>query len=372
MDTQSSGQNLAPLKKILSVQLCRIVCMLMVIFNHTLNQFYAKKGFDGIFAKYWNLLNICAVGTFFIITGFFLFQKKFAYAARLKKLLFELLLPSAAVLLAFIFLQAGIRCENAGFSFSLQLKEEFVSVGKQLLAWNFSGAYSYLWFVLAYTEIIVLYPVYFLLCNENRIAFLARRLLLALCFLCLLAANMVQLFRISVSVPDFTTVSSNGMFVLIGYELKRLYDGGKLKGLRVSALGLGLFLLGVLLGAAYLSVELYFYDEFTGYWFHLWSHAAVCSAVGLFLFFIALPLGDRDFPAVRSAAAAGVFVYLLQTPIHSVLKFWGINSFLYEKTGVFSYFLIGILCAMCSFFLAFLLKYVQNTAVCFVQKKKSQ
>ena len=75
-----------PKKRMVSVELCRIVCMLMVIFNHTLNQFYGIAGAGGYFATYVNFINICAVGTFLIITGFFMFDGKFSYGKRLKKL----------------------------------------------------------------------------------------------------------------------------------------------------------------------------------------------------------------------------------------------------------------------------------------------
>lgn len=211
-----------------SIELLRIVCIAMVTFNHTLNAFY-NDGAGALFARYLNFFNICAVGTFFIITGFFLCDGEFAYGKKLKKLLVQVLLPTVFVLL-FLVLMGSIWDAAEGAPFGERLLSGLVSVGRETLAWGYSGNYGYLWFVLSYTEIVVFYPVWYLLCKEERVSVVARRLCMSLCFAGIFADNVLHIARASFNLHIFSLINSCVLFVLLGYELKLLLARGKLRG----------------------------------------------------------------------------------------------------------------------------------------------
>jgi len=73
-------------EKMPQIELLRIVCCVLVIFNHTFNQFYTNvEGTVNWFPSLLNLVNVCAVGCFLIITGFFMFDGEFNYIKKLKK-----------------------------------------------------------------------------------------------------------------------------------------------------------------------------------------------------------------------------------------------------------------------------------------------
>ncbi len=331
-----------------SIELLRIVCIAMVTFNHTLNAFY-NDGAGALFARYLNFFNICAVGTFFIITGFFLCDGEFAYGKKLKKLLVQVLLPTVFVLL-FLVLMGSIWDAAEGAPFGERLLSGLVSVGRETLAWGYSGNYGYLWFVLSYTEIVVFYPVWYLLCKEERVSVVARRLCMSLCFAGIFADNVLHIARASFNLHIFSLINSCVLFVLLGYELKLLLARGKLRGAAGGGTGLALYLAGVALGMAFSSVDTYGYGEFSWYWYHLENVPAILSAAGLFIAFYRLPV--RGNGALFLVSRATFYVYLLQSPFHAIHQRAGLNAVLFPHIGVASYLVIFLIVAAASFAVA--------------------
>ena len=336
-----------PKKRMVSVELCRIVCMLMVIFNHTLNQFYGIAGAGGYFATYVNFINICAVGTFLIITGFFMFDGKFSYGKRLKKLFFEVLLPFAVILACILMYRSYRAAVYRDADFFANLWEDGKELLKEILAWNLVGDYGYLWFVLAYTEIVVLYPVWYLLCKTDRPNTAARRVVIALSLASVAADNFVHVAALSFPVRVFSLINVNYLFVLLGYELKILYLSGKLQGKNRGAFGLTAYLAGVLLGMAFVSVDIFIYKSFSWYWYYLQTIPAIVSAAGLFVFFLNIKIKERKI--IYLIAGAGMYIYLVQSPIHVILIDRQLNLLLYPRIGVLSYVVIFLICAAASF-----------------------
>ncbi len=357
-----------PKKRLISIELCRIVCMLLVIFNHTLNQFYGVAGAGGYFAKYVNFINICAVGTFLIITGFFMFGGEFSYTNRLKKLLFEVLIPFAVILVC-ILLYRSYRASvywNAGFFENLWTDcKELV---KEILAWGLVGEYGYLWFVLAYTEIIVLYPVWYLLCKTDKPNTVARRVVIALSLASVAADNIVHIFALTFPVRIFSLINVNYLFVLLGYELKILYLSGKLQGKRCGLWGFIAYLAGVLLGMAFVSVEMFMHNSFSWYWYYLQTIPAIVSAVGLFVFFLNIKMKEKKL--VYLIARAGMYIYLIQSPIHVILIDQHLNLLLFPHLGVFSYIVVFLVCAAASFLIGTAVEFIVEK-LRYGQQKKS-
>lgn len=324
-----------------SIELLRIVCIFMVIFNHTLNYFY-NDGAGALFARYVNFFNICAVGTFLIITGFFLCNGDFNYGKKLKKLLFGILLPTLIVMTGIVLFHAIVSEDR----FFPSLWEELKMLGKEILGWGFSDDYGYLWFILAYTEIIVLYPVFYLLCGSSRPAVIARRLVMALCFAGLVVGNVGHMFRLSFSIHVFSMIGPYMLFVLIGHELRLLFSEG-ISTRKAMIIGLAMYLGGVGMGMAFSSLDTYFYMEFSWYWYYLENFPAIISAIGLFCVFYPMKIRGNSF--LYLVARSVFYVYLIQSPIHVIFQRLQLAARLFPYLHIVSYCVIFILVSVLSF-----------------------
>ncbi len=358
----------SPKKRLISIELCRIVCMLLVIFNHTLNQFYGVAGGAGYFAKYVNFINICAVGTFLIISGFFMFGGEFSYTNRLKKLLFEVLIPFAVILVCILLYRSYRAAAYWNADFFENLWTDCKELAKEILAWGLVGEYGYLWFVLAYTEIIVLYPVWYLLCKTDKPNTVARRVVIALSLASVAADNIVHIFALTFPVRIFSLINVNYLFVLLGYELKILYLSGKLQGKRCGLWGFIAYLAGVLLGMAFVSVEMFMHNSFSWYRYYLQTIPAIVSAVGLFVFFLNIKMKEQKL--VYLIARAGMYIYLIQSPIHVILIDQHLNLLLFPHLGVFSYIVVFLVCAAASFLIGTAVEFIVEK-LRYGQQKKS-
>ena len=153
-------------EKMPQIELLRIVCCVLVIFNHTFNQFYTNvEGTVNWFPSLLNLVNVCAVGCFLIITGFFMFDGEFNYIKKLKKLFIEIVIPAIIVILGILLFLTLRNMKEISFFDSLWIQTK--SLLKQIFAWGFVADYGYLWFILAYIVIVVLYPLWYLICKDE-------------------------------------------------------------------------------------------------------------------------------------------------------------------------------------------------------------
>lgn len=334
-------------KRNAAIEICRIVCIVMVVFNHTFNPILSCARHRWYICRYVNLLNVCAVGTFFIITGFYLFQGHFNYKQRLKKLLFEILLPALCVLIVLLTYKTVRGCVQGKGAFFDSLRTEFFALGKNLLSWKFSGEYGYLWFILAYTEMIVFYPVYYLLCKDEKISNAARRLLMVFCFMRILLEDFTRIAHLDFPIRTFSLIGAYQLFLLLGFELKLLYDKGKLSKRFCLKSGLVLYFFGVILAALYILLEKHVFHGFTENWYHLNCHTSILSAAGLFLVFLGIEVKGSRF--VYLLGRSVFYVYLVQTPIHIILKDLQLNANLFPHIGLLSFIVIALLCILVSF-----------------------
>lgn len=214
-------------EKMPQIELLRIVCCVLVIFNHTFNQFYTNaEGAINWLPSILNLVNVCAVGCFLIVTGFFMFNGEFSYKKKLKKLLTDIVIPTLVVLFG-ILLFLTLRNMN-GISFFDSLWIQTKSLFKQIFAWGFVSDYGYLWFILTYIVIVVLYPLWYLICKDEKVSNIARRILIGACLISIFFHDVLSVTKLNFAINVFTLIDVNMLFVLIGYELKLLHDKGKL------------------------------------------------------------------------------------------------------------------------------------------------
>lgn len=361
-DNNASDAKQEPIKpksaRLASVELCRLICMVMVIFNHTFYQFYYDSGFGSTFARFFNLINVCAVGTFLIITGFFMFGNEFSYVKKLKSLFFNIILP-AIITIVFIIGQSAVR--NVifnGESFGSALGKELILIGQGWLDWNLTEYYGYLWFILAYTEIVILYPLWYLICKKEKVPDIARRIIIGLCLCGIAADNITHLAHGTFSLRVFSPITYPVTFVLIGYELKRLFDNNKLKGRKPLVIGICLFVCGIIFGAGFLGIDIYAYNDFSWYWYYIWNTTTVASAIGLFIFM--LNLNIRGNKLLYLLSKSSFYVYLIQSPLHVIISDTHLKDIIYPAVNALSYFIIGCLCTIGSVGLAVAVTVCQN------------
>lgn len=75
---------------------------------------------------------------------------------------------------------------------------------------------------------IVFYPVYYLLCKDEKISNAARRLLMVFCFMRILLEDFTRIAHLDFPIRTFSLIGAYQLFLLLGFELKLLYDKGKL------------------------------------------------------------------------------------------------------------------------------------------------
>lgn len=338
-------------KRNIQIELLRLVCCILVIFNHTYNQFYFNgQGELNWFPTIANLFNVCAVGCFLMITGFFMFDGGFSYGKKLKKLVIDVLIPTAVVVVGIMLYRTIVGAQS--MPFFLSLKNELENVMRQLLQWGFVEDYGYLWFILAYTSIIVFYPVLYLVCKDTKEANIARRLLMGACLLNILAQGFLSLIPTGVGINIFGLIDGNFLFVLIGYEMKISYEKHKLltceKGKLMRSAILYALSLILLISFTLLRFCLFGADGlgWNNRYYYLYNIPVILCAVTMFNMFLNFEIRSIKISKfILFLSSATFFVYLVQSPIHGARwTFAPIPIF-----NDFAYILIGIIVTVASF-----------------------
>lgn len=340
-------------KRNIQIELLRLVCCIMVIFNHTYNQFY----YDGQGGLNWfpsiaNLFNVCAVGCFLMITGFFMFDGGFSYGKKLKKLVIDVLIPTAVVVVGIMLYRTIVGAQN--MPFFLSLKNELENVMCQLLQWGFVGDYGYLWFILSYVTIIVFYPVLYLVCKDTKEANIARRLLMGACLLNILAQGFLSLVPTNFYISVFGLIDGNFLFVLIGYEMKLAYYKKHLLnyGGGVLLCKSAMYILSL---AMLVSFTLLRYFEFgvdglgwNNRYYFLYNIPVILCAVTMFDMFLHFEIRSvKISKIVLFLSSSTFFVYLVQSPLHGVRA--ALMPYMYF---VDNSFILGLFVTVVSFIVA--------------------
>lgn len=348
-------------KRMASIELARIICMIMVVFNHTFNQFYYVEGIGGIFAQYFNFINISAVGVYFMITGFFLFDGEFAYKKKLKHLCTQILIPVAIVLFFTMWANAITSYVKHNEANLWQaLLNAFVAPIKMIFSWSMGGDYGHLWFIFAYVELMILYPVYYLLCQENKTATIARRVLLLVFFIYTFAENITWLINAKFVLHTFTLIQFSAAYLLLGYEFKRAFTEQKIANKSILSIGGGvlLFCVGLLSSILCFFIQKRSSSTLPTQWFELGNIPCIVAAVGFMILFLNIHIKGSNFLYLLSKST--FYVYLIHIPIHILFQDIHLNSKLYSILNIGSYFIIGTFCLILSFTIAILFVLLQG------------
>ncbi|MDD4839895.1 MAG: acyltransferase [Clostridia bacterium] len=360
-----------------SIELLRIVAAIMVVFNHTFNMYYSNTdGTLNLPAIYVNLINVCAVGCFFMITGYFMFKGNKSYGEKLKKTFFDLLLPTIIIIILIQITEAVVTTWGLGIKgFASQLLFNFKDVIKQFLAYGFSGRLGYLWYVLSYIVVMIWYPLLKYICVKDRQADNVRRMLIVLCLLYYICRDAVVVFDFSFQINVVTLFSYNVLFVLLGYECSRFADSEFFKNNRqkIGVVALFVYFVGCGLGMLLTYTSFIQKGTFNQYFYYLSNIPVIISAFGLFVTFLCIKIdNDKIGGKIRYIGKQTLYIYLLQSPMHVILLWLEIKNSLFNTLGFFTYILIAVIVFSVSLVLAILLNRIKDIGSKRMQDKKAK
>lgn len=303
-------------KRNINVEFLRVVCIILVVLTHTLNDHYVDSRNvmrDGVCLL--NTICIVAVPCFFMITGYFSSVSQDPLK-RIWKTVCHIALPTLAVAYMSQVLHLMV---NTGHSLvACILEMDYADFYKKIVIWNIHkipvcGAF---WYSSAYVKLMLLFPVFRLLCRDTDEARYARYSVYVICFLKFLLADINEFVSVSGSV--YSIYDRSILYFLLGYEA-RLIDWK-----RISA---KLLLFGVVLGCGAMYALTRLHVEMTGkfsdYFFHFSTVPCILSSVCAFALIVKkIYLGDNErFNNVIFYLGSRAFwVYLIHNLVLHVLS----------------------------------------------------
>lgn len=220
-------------KRDYSIDLIRVVACILVIATHlclqTFNEYYHEVDWSRLFEK---CFFTDGVPLFFFITGFFIANGR-SYKKIWKSTFFKVILPS---LIYVLFAQV--------FYMFITNKESFLWCIKNAIAnLNIRGIFqsiltadvtpinslcAHLWYIYSYIKIILWVPVLWLLCKEENISKLARRMIILFGITGMILVDIQRFISFPFEITLMQYVDREIIYVLLGYELYVFRD--KIKG----------------------------------------------------------------------------------------------------------------------------------------------
>ena len=331
----------------ISVDLIRVIACLIVIATHltltTYNVYEVQVDWSRLFTK---CFLSDGVGIFFLITGFFISNGR-SYKKILKNTVKNVILP-AFILLVF----------SDFFSKFIVNQDTFINCIKNISSSNLKRIVScicqgdvsdiqvaaHLWYIFAYIQIIILFPLIKLLCTDSKESKLARRLLMLLCFANILIRDIQKFFVSSIgNIEIFSIIDEKILAVFLGYELYLLKDKIK-SNKKIGIIGFIIFIaINVIRYRAemqYMIMNHIVKEEA----FNSWKNTfGFISAVSLFIAIYSINIKNQKlskFITNISSLTYGIYLvhYMLIAKI-DIYKFEKISTFKFEML----YMLLGTL-----------------------------
>lgn len=205
------------------VELIRIIACLIVIATHL-----TLKTYNEVQVDWSRLFTKCfladGVAIFFLITGFFIANGR-SYKKIILNTIKKVVVPGFALLVfSEIFTDFFTNKDsfmNCVRNFDIQnIKTLIYSIAHGEVHKTIPTA-AHLWYIYAYIQIIIIFPVLGILCKEETENRLARRILIILSVFSIFVRDVQKLFVIPELgiIEIFTIINPNILFVLLGYEL---------------------------------------------------------------------------------------------------------------------------------------------------------
>lgn len=286
----------------INIEFARIICAILVISTHVLNRFYLRKSGD-LRNSVLILSTVCitAVPVFCMITGYFT-RKGQTWFAKLKKSLVSIWIPT----LIFIFICVAL--------YDVNIKKTV----KALLAWKISTlpGCSHLWYITAYSRIMLLFPLLALLCCDEKPAKAARHSLILLYSIAVLRSDLGQIFDTS-PFYTFNILDSCQLFFLLGYEFNDI-DWKKIP----KWVWYVLTAAGCVLMVVMTKWMFHVNGQFKDYFYHYETIPCLIASFGIFGLYLSLPLqncSEKTGKTIRFLAGQTWCVYLIHLLFRDLL-----------------------------------------------------
>ena len=216
-------------KRDIAIDFIRIVACLIVIATHlaltTYNIYEVQVDWSRLFTK---CFLADGVGLFFLITGFFISNGR-DYKKVWKNTAKKIILPSFIVLVfCEIFRKFLVNQEtfwNCIINFRMDGVINILSSIIRGEVHQTIPVAAHLWYIYAYIQIMIVLPLLQLVCTNEKQATLARRILIGLSILNILATDMQKFGTLPIGrIEIFSILDPKLLMVLLGYEMYCLKD----------------------------------------------------------------------------------------------------------------------------------------------------
>lgn len=253
--------------------------------NHCFNHYYVSN--TGEFRDKVCLINtlfISAVPVFFMITGYFARPGQ-DYKKKLKKTVIKILIP--AILLSFFtYVLYPYFPKSDSLSFweylkSVNLKKFGIALlGLKIDSFKYT---NHLWYVVALSKIMVLYPLWSLLCSEENNEKLARRIVMLLYIVSTFYKDLKKNYPSIPNIFLINIIDRTVFFFLLGYEFSNI-EISKIKNV--------FCILSIILSCSviYLLTKLVYIrtGKFSDYFYHYETIPCIILSCGVFITFMKL------------------------------------------------------------------------------------
>ncbi len=282
-----------------SVELLRVYACFMVILAHIqLNYVLGDGNVDSVILGI-KCLIADNVPIFFTILGFFLFSKvqgedrmkkiPGVFGEKIKGFIVRVYIPTIIVTLICVF-AFDIIYKNQEYSVHWDLLTDYVF--KQ----NPQDMVGQFWYIVDYIKLLILFPLFALVCVDERKYNIIRRSYMALVFLTV-AISDISYLSMSEPFVDLTKYVPNidVLFIFVGYEVHLFHKNEKIRRRTKAIVGLILFLGGFFLRY---SLTMFSFDEYgignSDHFMVMECAPAYICAGGLLLLFIEVFKGIRS------------------------------------------------------------------------------
>lgn len=266
----------------------RLICIFLVCLTHICNNYYTYN--DCMQYGVWAVNTVCivAVPCFFMIAGYFS-RKGQNPVKKIWNTFIRVTIPTWIAVFVCQFVNAFLSTRNVLAAIDFMHFQRYWNI---ILNWRINKlpACGPFWYSDAYLKLIMMFPIYSLLCSEEETARTARKLVYLFTIVSIFLLDINHLFDLNLSV--YSPVSSYVIYYFAGYEMSQVDP----KKLSIIALLSG-FLLGI--GSMFLLTAFYQWhtQTFSDYFFHYTTIPCVVAstcAFGLFMKINVHPVFDKS------------------------------------------------------------------------------
>jgi|GEM_PF-6102701 len=314
-------------KRITSLEILKIICCIFVVTIHISND-YRRQG-----SVAWRVMFVesfirCCVPVFFILTGYFIFQREKNIKEIYLRIIKEFVIPVTCLSL-FNSIFADVIYNQGTFIESIKTYQfnDFIEFLKGIIRLQYPGPSVHLWYLNAVIGIYIAYPILKIICvNEQRINKI-RHYLLGILFLGLIVIPTIErmypelgnILNIPMLIKEYPY-----LYILIGYELSITTLKKQHKWL-----GAMLYFAGSILTFILCVWEVYLDGHLNLFFFDYQTLGVFISAVGIFLFFQGIKIySETKIKVIHILAKQTYTIYLIHYILLMMYYSYGIRDYL--------------------------------------------